>query len=537
MKEIYINGNVYTVTNGKAEAFVVENEKFIYVGKNDEALKFKESDSVVIDLDNKFVTAGFNDSHMHLISTGSSLNMAEIDKARSIEGLIQIGKDFLQEKKYKAGHWIIGFGWNQDYFDKPVFPTRYDLDKISTEYPICFIRACYHIYVVNSKALEMAGITKDTNQIDGGQFDVDENDEPLGIFRESAVELITSKIPSLNFEEIKEAILIAIKNCNSVGITSVQSDDLSEFADVPYSEIIRAFKELENENKLNIRVYQQSRFKNVDTLKKFMGEGYNTGVGSNKFKIGPLKIIGDGSLGARTAFLNQPYFDDETTSGIGALTQEQLDEWVIYAHKNNMQIAIHAIGDKTMYMILNAYEKALKEIPRNNHRHGIVHAQITDKYILNKMKELNIHAYVQTIFIDYDSTIIESRVGKERMVDTYNFKTMLDLGINVSNGSDSPVEWPTVVRGIQSAVTRASFNNMDKPFLPEQAMTIEEAIYSFTQAGAYASFEEDFKGSIEIGKIADFIILDKDLLTVNPYEIKDVNVLKTYLGGKLVWQK
>lgn len=536
MKEIYINGNVYTVTNGKAEAFIVENGKFIYVGNNNEALKHKDSDSEVIDLNNKFVTAGFNDSHMHLISTGSSLNMAELDKAKSMEELIQIGKNYLEEKNYDKGHWVSGFGWNQDYFDEPVFPTRYDLDKISTDHPIYIIRACYHIYVVNSKALEMAGITKETPQIEGGQFDVDENGEPLGIFREAAVELITSKVLPLNFEEIKESIQIAIENCNSVGITSVQSDDFWE-SEVPHREIIRAFKELESENKLNIRMYQQAQFDSLDTLKNFIGEGYKTGVGSEKFKIGPLKLIGDGSLGARTAFLNQPYSDEPTTSGIGILTQEQLDEWVMYAHKNNMQIAIHAIGDKIMYMILNAYEKALKEMSRSNHRHGIVHAQITDKYILNKMKELDLQAYVQTIFIDYDSTIIESRVGKERMVDIYNFKTMLDLGINVANGSDAPVEWPTVVRGIQSAVTRAAFNSMDKPFLPEQAMTIEESIYSYTQAGAYASFEEDFKGSIEVGKVADFIVLDEDLLAVDPFKIKDVNVLKTYLDGKLVWQK
>lgn len=537
MNEIYVNGNIYTVTKGTVEAFVVNGNKFIYVGNNDDALKYKESDSRVIDLGNKFVTAGFNDSHMHLISTGLVTNMAVLDNAKSMDELILIGKNFIKEKSYNKDKWVMGFGWNQDYFDKPVFPNRYDLDKISTDHAICFMRICYHSYVVNSKALEIAGITKETPQVEGGHFDIDENGEPTGVFREAAIELITSKIPSPGIDEIKETILLAVKNCNSVGITSVQSDDLCEFADVSYSEIIRAFKELEAESNLNIRVYQQSRFDNISSFKDFIEDGYRTGVGNHMFKIGPLKLLGDGSLGARTALLNEPYSDDKNTCGIGNLNQYQLNEWIMYAVENKMQIAIHAIGDKMMYMVLNAYEKALTRYPSEDHRNGIIHAQITDKYILQKMKAMDLLAYVQTIFIDYDSSIIESRIGKERLSDTYNFKTMLDLGIRVSNSSDSPVEWTTAVRGIQSAVTRRSFAEGSKPFLKNQAMTVEEAIYSYTQAGAYASFEESFKGSIEVNKVADFIVLDNDLLNIDKNRIKDVNVISTYIDGKLVWSR
>lgn len=537
MKKIYINGDIYTITNGRAEAFVVENGKFSYVGSNEVAKTYKDLYSTVIDLNNQFITAGFNDSHMHLLSTGLSIDMINLNSAKSINELIEISKDYLKDKKYDNNRWIMGRSWNQDHFENPIFPNKYDLDKISTEYPICFMRACYHVYVVNSKALELMGVTKDTAQIKGGQFDIDKNGEPTGVFREAAVEMITSKISPLNFDDIKKTIQIAIKNCNSAGITSVHSDDLNTLTGLPYSDVIKAYKELESENKLNVRVYEQSRFSDLDTFKNFIGDGYYTGVGSDKFKIGPLKIIGDGSLGARTALLNKPYSDDLTNSGIGILNQEQLNEWVEYGQENNMQIAIHGIGDKMMYMILTSYEKAQKKFFKADHRNGIVHAQITDKYILNKMKELDLLAYIQTIFIDSDSSVIENRVGKERMKDTYNFKTMLDLKLHVSNSSDAPIETTNIFKGIQLAVTRASFDNMNRVFLKEQAMTVKEAIYSYTKAGAYASFEEDLKGSIEVGKVADFVILDNDPFAVDAFKLKDILVLETYLDGKMVWKK
>lgn len=537
MKEIYINGQVYTVTDNMAQAFVVENGKFLYVGDNEGALKLKEADSVVKDLNNKFVTPGFNDSHMHLISTGNCLNMVDLCGANSMDEMIDLGKEYIKEKQYDKDRWIVGFGWNNDNFEGSKIPTRYDLDKISTEYPICYIRVCYHVYVVNSKALELAEINKNTSQVQGGSFQVDENGEPLGIFEEAAVELITSKIAPLKFEEIKEAIEIAAESCNSKGITSVQTDDLCEFSQVPYEEILRAFKELEEENKLKVRVYEQCRFDSFSSFTRFIQDNFITGMGSDRFKIGPLKLLCDGSLGARTALLNEPYSDDSHTCGIQVMNQEDLNKWVTFGHENNMQIAIHAIGDKAMYMVIEAYDKALKERPLKGHCHGIVHAQITDKYILNKMKELELLGYVQTIFMDYDNTIVEKRVGKERARDTYNYRTMLDMGIKIANGSDAPVEWPVPLKGIQIAVTRTSFSEGSESFLPEQAMTVKEAIDSFTIGGAYASFEERIKGSIEEGKLADFIVMEENLFLIDPYKIKDVEVLETYLQGELVWRK
>ena len=539
MRTIYCNGHIYTVTKGIKEAFVVENGKFIYVGNNEEALSYKDNSSEVVDLEGKFVTAGFNDSHMHVLGYGYSLSMINLAKhTSSLQKLKESIKNFMDSKELRENEWIRGRGWNHDYFtDENRFPNRYDLDKITTDYPICLIRACGHICVVNSKALELAGINKETKQIEGGWFDLDENGEPLGIFRENALELIYNKIPTPDKEDIKSMIYNACKSLNSYGVTSAQTDDFTVFPSVNYQTIIDAYKELEEEGKLSVKINQQAQLLSQEELEEFIDKGYKTGVGSDYFKIGPLKLLGDGSLGARTAYLSSPYDDDETTHGIAIYNQDQFDEMIEYAHKNGMQVAIHGIGDKIMYMIVKSIEKALKKYPRENHRHGIVHCQITTKELLDKFKELNLHAYIQSIFLDYDINIVEKRVGKERAKYTYNFKTLIDKGVTLSNGSDCPVELPNVLNGIQCGVTRKTLDNKNGPFLESQALSIDEAIKSYTIMGAYASFEEDIKGSIEVGKAADFVILEDNLFNVDINNIKNIKILNTYLNGKCMYSQ
>ena len=536
MRKIYTNGNIYTVTNGNAEAFVEEEGKFIYVGNNEDALSLKQEDSEIIDLQNKFVTAGFNDSHMHVVEFGDYLEIMHMgDFTGSLKELKDGIRKFISEKDFKENEWARGRGWNNDYFtDENRFPNRYDLDEVSTTCPICIIRACGHICVVNSKGLELLGITKDSPQVEGGVFDVDENGEPLGIFRENALELVYSKALTPDKESFKKMIHEACRALNSYGVTSAQTDDFVAFPQVDYEVLIAAYQELEKEGKLTVKINQQAQLVNIEDLKEFIGKGYKTGVGSDYFKIGPLKLIGDGSLGARTAYMTQPYNDDDSTCGIPIYTQEQLDEMVEYAHKNGMHVVIHCIGDKIMYMVVEAMEKALKKYPKEDHRHGIVHCQITTKELLDKFKELKLHAYIQSIFLDYDINIVEDRIGKERAKYTYNFKTLMDSGVITSNGSDCPVELPNVMNGMHCAVTRKTLDGKG-PFLPEQALSVEEAIKSYTIMGAYGSFEEKTKGSIEVGKVCDFVVLGQNPFEVEKDKLKDIEILATYLDGKCVF--
>lgn len=533
--KLYYNGQIYT---GKemVEAFVTENGRFCGTGKLEE-LRSRFHDAELIDLNGKFVCAGFNDSHMHVLNDGYGLDSLQLaEHTGSLKEMKEYIASELVSRHVEKGQWLRGRGWNHDFFsDGHRFPTRYDLDDIAPNNPLCLVRACGHACVVNSKALEMIQVTKDTPQIEGGYFDVDENGEPLGIFRENALDMVYSKLPQPTRSELKEMLVAAMKHLNSYGVTSSQTDDFVVFHNLDYHEVIEAYRELEAEGKMTVRVYEQNHFTNCDDLKAFIEEGYNTGVGSDVFKFGPLKMLGDGSLGARTAFMSEPYADDHSTCGIPVYSQETFDEMIGFANAHGMQVAIHSIGDGILDRVMNAIEKALQKNPREDHRHGIVHCQITRPDQLERMKRLNLHCYAQTIFLDYDIKIVEERVGKERAKTSYNFKTLMDEGVWVSNGSDCPVELPNVLGGIQCAVTRSTLKEHIGPYLKDQAMSVEEAINSFTIGSAHSSFEENIKGQIKEGMLADFVVLSENPMTCDPFHINDIQVLETWMDGNLVY--
>ena len=536
MKTIYYNGNVYTGELPLVEAFAVEDGKFIGEGTNEEIKALATSEDVLVDLNGNFVCSGFNDSHMHLLNYGASLLSAKLaEHTESLQDLIQCMKDFTTEHPVRENGWITGRGWNQDYFtDVDRMPNRYDLDEVSTTNPIVVTRACGHCLVVNSKVLELLGVSTNTPQPDGGQIGI-ENGELDGRFFDNAMDMVHKAIPVPNKDEIKDMIRIACKALNAYGVTSSQTDDYCVYRAVPWQTVNEAYKELEESGELTVRVYEQSNFTNLPDLKGFVEAGCVTGVGTDLFKIGPLKMLGDGALGARTAFLSQPYADDPSTCGIPVFSQETLDEMIGYANAHNMQVAVHAIGDACLDRVLSAIEKALKENPREDHRHGVVHCQISRADQLKKIEELNLHIYAQSIFLDYDNHIVEQRVGKELASTSYNWKTLMKNGISVSNGTDCPVELPDALAGMQCAVTRTSLHDNVGPYLPDQAFTVQEALDSYTIRSAEGSFEENIKGKISEGYMADFVILGQNPFEVDPSTIKDIPVLETYLSGKKVY--
>ena len=539
MDLIIVNGNVVTMDAKLpvAQGVAVKNGRIAYVGSNEDVLSYQTESTVVIDLEGKLMVPGFNDSHMHLLSYGESLMKANLVDTTSIEDLIDTMKAFIKDSNLSESLWIQGRGWNHDHFTVKKFPTRYDLDKVSTDYPVIATRACGHVSVVNSKALEIAGITRDTPQPDGGHFDVDENGEALGILRETALNLVLGCVPEPSVEYIKELLVKAAKDAATQGITSVQSDDFEAMPGKNFARVVAAYKELASNRELPLRVYQQCLFSSVDKLNNFLKRGLNTGVGDEFYKIGPLKLLADGSLGARTAYMCEPYADDPTTQGISVFNQGELDELVLTAHNSGMQVAIHCIGDKTMYMSFESYHKAQKNTPRENHRHSIIHCQITDEALLDKYRDQNIIAHIQPIFIDYDMHILEARVGKKKANTSYNWKSMFDRGVNVACGSDCPVEPFNVLHGIYSAVTRKDLKGYpENGWMPEQRITVEQALHGYTLGAAYASFEEDIKGSITPGKLADFTVLSEDIFSIEQDEIKNVKVLKTVLNGNIVYE-
>lgn len=529
MKTIYYNGRVYTGELPLKEAFIVEDGKFLEAGKNGVILSHPADEKV--DLNGRFVCAGFNDSHMHLLSYGLALTRARLNEhTGSLKELIDHLRQFAAEHPNRAGGWIVGRGWNHDYFtDVSRMPNRYDLDQVSTEYPVVAVRCCGHSLVVNSRIIDMLGITAETVAPEGGSIGI-ENGEPDGRLYDNAMDAVYAAIPDPTKEDIKNMMRAACKKLNAYGVTSCQTDDYS----TPWRMVNEAYRELIESGELTVRVYEQSNFQSVEALSEFVEEGNVTGAGTDMFRIGPLKLLGDGSLGARTAYLSRPYSDNPSTCGLPVYTQELLDDMIGYANAHGMQVAVHAIGDGCLDRVLSAFEKALAAHPRNDHRHGIVHCQITRADQLKKMIDMKLHIYAQSIFIDYDANIVRARVGD--MADTsYCWKTLMDGGLSVSNGSDCPVEMPNVMLGIQCAVTRTSLHGNGEAYLPGQAFTVQEAIDSFTIRGAEGSFEEHIKGRIAPGMLADFVVLGENPFETAPNALKDIPIVAAYLGGKKVF--
>lgn len=537
---ILFNGKVVTMNTDmpRASAVAIRNNKIEAVGTDEDILRMKNSRTKIIDLKGSLVIPGFNDSHMHLLNFGYTLTKADLIGAKSVKDMIEIGKKYLDNKKISVAKWILGRGWNQDYFDDGKLPTRHDLDKISTKHPILFTRACGHIAVVNTKALVEAGVYDNIPDIEGGKIDTGSDGKPSGIVREKALEFISRKIPNPTLKEIKDMIIKASEYASSMGITSVGTDDFSALPQNDPQLVINAFVELNGEGKLNLRINEQCLIHDVNYLKEFIKKGYNTGWTNGYFKIGPLKLLTDGSLGARTAFMKDEYVDCPGNFGISYFSQNELDILIDTAHKNDMQIAAHCIGDGSMEMVFDSIDKAYEKWGKKSLRHGIVHCQITDKQLLQRFRDLDVSAYVQPIFIDYDHKIVEKRVGKEKTETSYNFKTLMDMKVHVSGGSDCPVEPCDVLPNIYCAVTRKGLDGLPKNgFLPDQKISVYDAVKMFTEEGSFITYEEKIKGQIKKGMVADLVVIDRDIFNISPKEIKDAQVTMTIFDGKVVFSK
>ena len=534
MKTIYHGGQVFTGSLPLAQAFAVEDGRFLAAGTDAELLALRAEGDVLVDLAGRFVCPGFNDSHMHLVNYGNLMNMCDLTGSATVS-LAAVQSAL---RAFAAAHpegWIIGRGWNQDYFSPATdIPTRHDLDAVCADRPICITRCCGHCLVVNTCALDILGIDASTPVPEGGAIDQAADGSLTGVFRDTAMVMIQTRLPKHDKAALKQMIRQACAGLNALGVTSCQSDDFCAFENVDWRDVLAAFQEVEAEGDLTVRVYEQSQFTTPAGLQSFLDMGYTTGTGSELFKIGPLKLLGDGSLGARTAYLSGTYADAPGEKGLAIFTQEQFNELITLAHTHNMDAAIHAIGDGILDMILNAYEHAFAQYDRP-HRSGIVHVQLTREDQLARMKQLGMHAYAQTIFLDYDSHIVRARVGDQLANTSYAFRTMKEMGITESNGTDSPVENPNPMRGLQCAVTRQPLDASIPPYRPEEAFTVEEALDIYTAGGAYASYEENFKGKIQPGMIADFVILDKSPFDVPAQEIHLIRNMATYLGGKCVY--
>lgn len=535
MRTLYHNGVVYTGRGPLQQAFAEEDGVFTAVGSDGDVLALAAPSDRLVDLGGRFVCAGFNDSHMHLLNFGQSLHSAQLARhTDSLSSLLSCLRAYLTAHPPREGQWLRGRGWNQDYFtDVRRMPDRHDLDGISSEIPILITRCCGHCCVANTRALELAGITAETAAPSGGAIGM-EDGQPDGRLYDNAIDLLTPALPLPDKEELKEMIRLACRQLNRYGVTSSQTDDYCVFRSIPFETVNAAYRELEAAGELTCRVYEQSNFTTPGELARFVEAGNVTGAGTDFFRIGPLKMLGDGALGSRTAHLTVPYLDGSGNRGFSLFTAEEMNRMVSYANAHNLQIAIHAIGDACLDQVLEAIELALREHPRPDHRHGVVHCQVSRADQLERIRRLNLHVYAQSIFLDYDNHIVTKLLPPELAGTSYSWKTLLSGGVCVSNGSDCPVELPDVMEGIECAVTRRSLDGTG-PYLPDEAFTVQEALDSFTIAGAHASFEEHCKGLIRKGYLADFVVLDGNPFETDPRKLHEIPVLATVVGGRTVY--
>ena len=536
MRTAFINANVITIDpkHPKAEAFLVDGDKFALVGSREEILA-AAGDAQVVDLAGKTIVPGFNDSHLHLLNFAYSRTKINLYGTTSIAEIQEKSRAWLAERKPAPGTWVSAAGWNQYSFQEGRLLNRSDLDAISTDYPMIFTRVCEHTVAVNSKALELIGIDDSTPDPESGEIERDADGHATGILKETARYLAYAKVPDKSVADIKEMLLDAIDYVSKLGITSVQTDDFETFSSKNWHNVIQAYQELEKEGKLKVRVYEQCLLPQIDRFKEFLAAGYKTGVGTDMFKIGPLKLLTDGSIGPRTAYLAQPYSDDPGNRGISVFTQDELDELVGTAQANGMQVVCHGIGDAAMTMILNAYEKAQKEHPREDARNGIIHVQITTKEIMDRMLRDHVVAYGEPVCVGADMHCVEDRVGKERMKESYAYRTMNEMGLRVPLSSDCPVDSVNPIDSAYIAVNRKDLNGWPEGgWYPEERLTIDQVLKGFTLDSAYAQFQEDVKGSIEAGKYADFVVLSGDPTAIDPNDLRSIRAEGTYLGGQKV---
>ena len=563
MGELYTNGVFYSMdaANHVYEAMYVEKGRIAALGSGKELAASVPAGTERIDLAGRAVLPGLIDSHMHLAEYGIMQERVFLGNAVSKEEVLELLKEAIKKRKEtgerrdcgreeeasRAGDaWLIGYGFNQDYFktgpgEIAQLPTRTDLDQVSTEVPILIIRACIHIMVANTKALTLNGLMKPVKEItvEGGEFDCGEDGYPNGIARENALELLYKAMPEFDIPALKKALKNAMGEVAKYGITTVHSDDFTEAE--RWKDIVMAYRELEAEGAMTVRVCEQCQFPGKKELEEFLAERHDSITGGDTFfELTSLKIIEDGSLGARTAYLREPYRDDPNNPdnrGILIIPEHELYEYMKIAHHADLPMEVHAIGDGTIELILNLYRRLQEEEPKPGLRHGIVHCQITDKELLRRFRDQNILAYIQPIFLHYDLHIVESRVGKELAGTSYAWKSLVDSGVPVCGGSDCPVEFFNVMEGIYCAVTRKDLKGNPKGgHYPEQCLTVEEAVRLFTTGGAYAGGQENEKGSLEVGKLADIAVLSEDIFRCEAERIKEIRVVRTVVGGRTVWQ-
>jgi predicted amidohydrolase YtcJ len=523
------NAKIWTVdqTHPTAQAVAVLGDRIVAVGSNDEVEAWHSAHTRVIDASGKLLLPGFNDSHVHFVDGGVSLDSVQLNDATSAaEFARRIGE---QANKTPRGEWVMSGDWDETKWVPATMPSKELIDPLTPDTPVFVSRYDGHMALANSVTLRLAGITAQTPDPPGGVIMRDGQGNPTGALKDAAMDYVYKVAPPLSHDARLRATKRALAHAASLGVTSVQHMN-PEYAD------IAIYSELLERGELTARIYAAPLITGVDDQVKI---GIGHAFGSPFLRIGALKAYADGSLGSSTAYFFDPFSNQPNNRGL--LSDEMhpvslMRDRMMRADAAGLQVCTHAIGDQGISIILDLYSEIVKAHGERDRRFRIEHAQHMAAKDFDRFAQLHVIASMQPYHAIDDGRWAEERIGHDRASRTYAFRTFLNRGVRLAFGTDWNVAPLNPMLGLYAAVTRATLDGKNpNGWFPEQKLTIAEAIEAYTVGSAYAEFQEKDKGSITPGKLADMVLLSADVLTIAPTKIRDVRVLTTFVGGKIVW--
>lgn len=528
---ILVNGAAWTVNPDQpwADAVAISGENILAVGSSKAIQKMAGSATKSIDLNGAFVLPGFIDSHTHFLNGGFSLSSIQLYEIKRKEAFIAKIKE--RVGSLGKGEWILNGDWDHQEFDPPQLPHKSWIDSVTPENPVCINRYDGHMVLVNTVALRMAGITKDTLSPAGGEIIKDNlTGEPTGILKDAAMGFVSQYIPEYSLEEKVKAAAAALNYAAQMGVTTIH--------DMNYEESALALEQLFRDNKLTARIHGYTPISQPEYL-----PAVKSNIPPNQFylTLGGLKGFIDGSLGSDTACFFEPYTDNPLTSGLLApdmFPDGEMENRILQADREGLQLAVHAIGDKANHIILDIFERVIKKNGARDRRWRIEHAQHLLPKDMNRFVELGILASMQPYHAIDDGRWAAKKIGQDRARYTYTFQSLLDKDAVLAFGSDWTVAPMNPLLGIYAAVTRNTLDGKNpEGWFPEQKISLENAIRGYTLNGAYAEFAEDKKGSLEEGKYADIVVLQNNLFEIPPSVIPQTQILMTIVGGNIVYKR
>ena len=527
---VILNARVYTadVNRPVAEAFAVRGGRIAFVGSSRGALALVGPRTERLDLAGRTVIPGMVDAHAHLLGLGQALRTVNLVGTRSYDEVI--GRVVERARTARPGEWIRGRGWDQNDWADTRFPTHQALSRAVPNNPVYLTRVDGHAALVNAKALELAQVTAATPDPTGGRFIRDSAGNPTGVLVDGAQGVVGRVIPAASRAELREQTLAAIAEANRWGLTGIHDAGVDADGIAVYEDLARA-------GKYDLRNYVMVR-SDDSTLDAFMKRGRQIGLYDGRLWIRSIKLVADGALGSRGAALLEPYSDDAGNTGLITTTPERIKSVAVRALRAGFQVNVHAIGDRANRMVLDQFEAAFKEVPVADHRFRIEHAQILRYQDIPRFAELDVIPSMQGSHQTSDMYWVPNRIGWARAQGAYAWRSLLNTGVVIPNGSDFPVEAVNPLISFHSFVTRQDTDNFPPGgWFPEQRTTRQEALWSMTLWPAYAAFMENESGTLTAGKYADFVVLDRDIMTVAPEEILKASVVMTVLGGKTVFRR